>query len=186
MQVDKATKFTTTTNTPPLHLMTALFRAQNDAEDAIKALEKRGYQKEDVSVVMSDETRKRFATQTKGSPSGSAKAAEGAAVGSVVGGAAGAIIAGILVVAAPILIPGLGLLVAGPIVAALAGVGAGGITGGLIGSLVGVGIPESHAKIYELGIREGGVLISVQPRTQEDATAIAADWTKSHAERAMA
>ncbi len=165
-------------------LMTALFRAQSDAESAIHALQKRGYQKEDISVMMSDETRRRFAAETKGGPSTAAKMSEGATMGSVVGGAAGAILAGILVVAAPIVIPGLGLLVAGPLVAALAGAGAGGLAGGLLGSLIGVGIPEAHAKVFELGIREGGVLISVQPRTVDDAVAIEADWTRCHAERA--
>ncbi|MBL8682488.1 MAG: hypothetical protein JNK05_25195 [Myxococcales bacterium] len=188
MELDKndpksvsATHPTTQTNQP---LMTALFRAQRDAENAIQALEKRGYQKEDISVMMSDETRRRFAAESKSSPTVGAKMAEGATFGSVVGGAAGAILAGILVVAAPIVIPGLGLLVAGPLVAALAGAGAGGLAGGLLGSLVAVGIPEAHAKVYELGIREGGVLITVQPRTAEDTVAIEADWTRCHAERA--
>lgn len=46
-------------------------------------------------------------------------------------------------------VPGIGPLVAaGPIVAALAGIGAGGATGGLIGALVGSGIPEVEAKRY--------------------------------------
>ncbi len=59
-------------------------------------------------------------------------------------------------------IPGLGpLIAAGPIVATLADVGAGGTLGGLVGALVGAGIPEYEAKRYEGHVKNGGVLLSV-------------------------
>jgi hypothetical protein len=57
---------------------------------------------------------------------------------------------------------------AGPIVAALAGLGAVGALGGIIGALAGMGIPEYEARRYEGRIREGGVLLSVHCDT--------ADW----------
>src|SRR6202008_3937799 len=59
-------------------------------------------------------------------------------------------------------IPGLGpFIAAGPIVAALAGVGAGSVLGGVTGALIGLGIPEYEAKRYEGRIRKGGILLSV-------------------------
>ena len=59
-------------------------------------------------------------------------------------------------------IPGLGPFVAaGPIMAALAGVGVGGALGGVTGALVGLGIPEYEAKRYEGRIKDGGILLSV-------------------------
>jgi hypothetical protein len=45
--------------------------------------------------------------------------------------------------------------------AALAGVGSGGVLGGLIGALAGMGIPEFEAKRYEGRIKDGGILLSV-------------------------
>jgi hypothetical protein len=61
-----------------------------------------------------------------------------------VGGALG-LLAGIGALA----IPGVGpLIAAGPIMAALAGLGVGGAVGGLVGALVGMGIPEYEAKRY--------------------------------------
>ena len=61
-----------------------------------------------------------------------------------------------------IAIPGVGpFIAAGPIMAALAGVGVGGAVGGLAGALVGMGIPEYEAKRYEGRIKKGGFLISV-------------------------
>jgi hypothetical protein len=59
-------------------------------------------------------------------------------------------------------LPGINLVIAGPIAAALAGAGAGGATGGLIGALIGAGIPEYRAKVYEAGIKGGGILIGVE------------------------
>ena len=59
-------------------------------------------------------------------------------------------------------IPGLGIFIAaGPIVAALAGAGAGGAVGTLTGSLIGLGIPEYEAKRYESYVNKGGMLLAV-------------------------
>ncbi len=51
----------------------------------------------------------------------------------------------------------------------MAGAGAGGLTGGLVGALVGSGIPEEHAAEYENDIKEGGIVMGVKPRNDEDA-----------------
>jgi hypothetical protein len=45
--------------------------------------------------------------------------------------------------------------------AAMAGVGAGGLVGGIAGALIGMGIPEYEANRYEGRIKEGGILLSV-------------------------
>lgn len=66
-------------------------------------------------------------------------------------------------------IPGLGLIITGPLAAGLAG--AGGITGGLIGALAGSGIPEDKAKVYESGVnKDGHIVLGVHPRN-DDVTA---------------
>jgi hypothetical protein len=48
----------------------------------------------------------------------------------------------------------------------MAGAGAGGAAGGLIGALIGRGIPEERAKRYETGLREGGIVMGVTPRSE--------------------
>ena len=88
------------------------------------------------------------------------KAPEGAATGATIGGVLGAIAAG-LVAAGLIVVPGVSLVVAGPIVATLAGLGAGAAAGGLTGALVGLGIPEHEAKFYNEEIERGGILVGV-------------------------
>ncbi|MGH9942066.1 MAG: hypothetical protein ACRD9R_06870, partial [Pyrinomonadaceae bacterium] len=52
---------------------------------------------------------------------------------------------------------------------ALAGAGAGGAAGGLIGALVGAGIPEHRAKVYDAGLRAGGILIGIESKSDEEA-----------------
>jgi uncharacterized protein YcfJ len=64
----------------------------------------------------------------------------------------------------------------------LAGGGAGALTGGLVGALIGHGIPEEHAKRYEQGIREGGIVMGVQPRNEEDADYFENNWRENRGE----
>jgi hypothetical protein len=122
-----------------------LFNDRESAERAYSSLNSRGYTTDDVNLMMSDETRNRhFGEGTVDTELGS-KALEGAGVGSAIGGTLGAIIGGIAAIGTNLVLPGIGLVVAGPLAAALAGAGAGGLTGGLVGALVGSGIPEEHA-----------------------------------------
>lgn len=95
---------------------------------------------------------------------------------------AGAIIGAVAAVGTAIAIPGLGLVIAGPIVAALAGAGAGGATGGLIGALIGWGIPEETVKRYESGIKEGGIVLGFQPRTAAEANEVEKIWNNHSGE----
>ncbi|HSN60419.1 MAG TPA: hypothetical protein VLR49_05770, partial [Ferruginibacter sp.] len=81
-----------------------------------------------------------------------------------------------------VVIPGLGILIAGPIAAGLAGAGAGGIAGGVIGAMIGSGIPEARAKLYESGIKEGNVVISVTPKNDEDAAYLENNWKSNRGE----
>jgi hypothetical protein len=167
-------------------MVTGLFRDRANAERAYGYLGSRGYGPADVDVIMSDETRRKYfgdTTTTKKivETEPGTKALEGAGVGAGVGVVAGGALAA-LAAAATVLIPGVGLVVAGPIAAALAGAGAGGLTGGLIGGLIGYGIPEERARIYESGLKEGGIVLAVKPRSDDDADYFAREWKNTHGE----
>jgi uncharacterized protein YjbJ (UPF0337 family) len=163
-------------------LVTGLYNRPEDAQRAYSDLTTRhGYKPDDVSVLMSDDTRKRYFdadTRLEGAaPEGEgSKALEGMGVGSALGGTLGAIIGGIAAIGTNVLFPGLGLVVAGPLAAALAGAGAGGATGGLLGALVGAGIPEERAVEYERGLNEGGIVLGTHARDEEHAAQLERDY----------
>lgn len=164
-------------------MVTGLFRDRESAEQAYQSLGSRGYGKDDVNLLMSDETRRRHFVQEEGrrdTELGS-KALEGAGAGAAIGGAVGGILAAVAAVAT-VAIPGVGLLVAGPIAAALVGAGAGGAAGGIIGALIGAGIPEDRATRYETGLREGGIVMGVTPRSDADAEYLEGEWRRHRGE----
>ncbi len=160
-------------------LVTGLFKDRDSAERAYRSVSDKGYGANDVNIVMSDDTRKRhFAGDTTTTELGN-KAAKGAGVGGAVGGTIGAIAAAVAAVGTSLVIPGLGLVVAGPLAAALAGGGAGAAGGGLIGALVGWNIPEERVEHYEAGIKQGGILMGVKPRSDTDAAHFEEEWKRS-------
>ncbi len=157
------------------YLATRMFKDRISAERAYEELVARGYSPKDVNVVMTEEGRKRHFGEGAPATELGNKALEGAGVGGGIGAVAGGALAAI-VVAATVAIPGLGLIVAGPIAAALAGAGAGAVAGGTIGALVGAGIPEERVKEYESGLKDGGIVMGVRPRTPEDRAYFDAEW----------
>lgn len=136
-------------------LVTGIFQSRESAELASEELIRAGFAPEDISLLVSETTHGReFAVKQ------STKAPEGAATGAAVGGVLGAVAAGLAAVAT-ISVPPISLLAAGPLVAALTGLGAGAATGGLIGGLTGLGIPEHEAKFYDGELQKGGILLGV-------------------------
>lgn len=158
-------------------MLTGLFNDCDSAEYAYKSAMERGYGKDDINVIMSDETRHRhFHGDADERSEFGTKAADGAGIGGAIGGTVGAILAAVAAVGTTLAIPGLGLVIAGPVAAALAGAGAGAATGGLIGALVGAGIPEERVTHYEEGIKHGGIVVGVSPRNDDDASYLEDTW----------
>lgn len=158
--------------------ITGVFHDKDDAEKAYNSLIERGYSRDDISVLMSDDTRKANYADVDADDRSDLgnKSMEGAGVGSAIGGTAGAIIGAIAAIGTAIALPGLGLVIAGPIAAGLAGAGAGGLTGGIIGALVGSGIPEERAAVYKESLEKGGIVVGVKARNHEEGTAISNEW----------
>jgi hypothetical protein len=75
----------------------------------------------------------------------------------------GASIGGVLGAAATGLIPGVGpVIAAGALAGIIGGAAAGGVAGGVIGTLMGIGVPEDEARIYEEEFNAGRPIITVQ------------------------
>jgi hypothetical protein len=159
-------------------IMTAIFRDRDAAERAYGALTDRGYTSKDVNLLMSNETRERCFPRTERTTTElGSKASEGAGIGAVAGGGLGALLAGMA--ASGIAVPLLPIIALGPLAAALAGAGTGGAVGAVIGALIGAGIPEERAKLYDEGIKEGGIVLGVTPVRDEDTDYLEGEWTKA-------
>jgi hypothetical protein len=110
-------------------LVTGLFPDRDSAEAAYSAAHGRGYSKDDLNVVMSDETReKHFSGTTAGKETELGNKAAG---------------------------------------------------GGLVGALVGMNIPEERVKESEQGVKQGGILMGVHARNDDDAAHFEDQWRTS-------
>jgi hypothetical protein len=72
-------------------LLTGTFRDRESAEQAYNSLTSRGYTKDDINVIMSDDTRKRHFSETTVTTDLGTKVTAGGLTGATVGGTVGAI-----------------------------------------------------------------------------------------------
>ena len=137
-----------------------IYSTRDGAESAVDALRRAGFSSADISVLLPEDASSNGEERIAGEHSTKAPqgAKAGAGSGAVVGGALGWL-AGM----GALIIPGLGpFLAAGPLVTTLIGAGVGGAIGGFAGALIGLGIPEEEAKLYEARMQKGGILVAVQ------------------------
>ncbi len=155
-----------------------LFNSETTADSAYQNALDRGYKPEEINVLMSEETKTKYAGSQVAQVETGNKSVQGLAVGGAVGGTVLGAIGAIIAVSSNIVIPGLGLVLIGPLAAGLVGAGAGSIAGGILGALIGAGIPEEQAKVYEDGIKKGGTVILVPSKGEED-NLLLEDWKKN-------
>jgi len=133
-----------------------IYTNRTQLEAGVDELRRQNFRHEDISVLMpQNDSNKELATEKN------SKAPEGATTGGATGAVVGGGLGWLLGIGA-LAIPGLGpFIAAGPIMAALAGLGVGAAVGGAAGGLIGMGMPVYEAKRYEGRIKEGGMLMSV-------------------------
>ena len=141
-----------------------IYSTRSAVENAVSSLINAGFTDADISILLPESLSgaKDMGTEK------ATKAPEGTAVGVTTGGVIGGTL-GLLAGIGALAIPGIGpLIAAGPIVAALAGLGVGGTVGGLTGALIGLGMTEFEAKRYEGRMNKGGILLSVHCDTSDE------------------
>lgn len=175
-------------------IIVAIFEERAEAEDAIRDLKSAGFTNDQIGVATQDrpvirdparsEATAAPAEQTSSSrDNGDAKngagakngdeTASGLAEGAATGALTGGVIGGLVGLISSLLIPGVGPLVIGGVLASsLLGMGVGAATGGLIGALVGMGVPEEDAKYFDAGLREGRTMVTVNNTNQAPDQAI--------------
>lgn len=132
------------------------------AEEAVRSLREKGFNENEISIVAKDEEKKK-----EGREGDLSYSDQNLADGSVTGGALGGV-AGLLMGAGALLIPGVGpIIAAGPLAGALTGV----VTGGIAGGLIDFGIPEERGKHYEERVKQGDILVAIKTNENKVDTA---------------
>lgn len=137
--------------------LVAAFEDRLEAEKAVDDLEQAGFRNDEIGFALrgSDVGRGGMITDEQG-----AKDAKGALTGAVTGGMVG----GVLGAAAALLIPGVGPVVAGGVLASFfGGAIAGTAVGGILGAMTGLGVSEEEAKFYEKEFQSGRAIVAVKP-----------------------
>ena len=142
----------------------AVFPDHDSAERAVKLLSEEGFPMSNLSIVGRD-------FQLSEKPIGFATPGEFMKEGAVTGAWVGGLF-GMLVGAAFLVVPGVGPMVAaGPLVAAmiggLEGALAGAAFGALGGALVGWGVPNDQALLYEIEVKAGKFLLIARGTPEE-------------------
>lgn len=131
-----------------------IFIDRAQAGRAIRELKDAGLTDKQIGVAMLNRDEQRHLIEDTGSTT-----AEAAATGAISGG----IVGGLIGLLGSLLIPGVGPIVVGGVLAStLTGAGIGAAAGGIIGALMGLGVPEADARHFETGLRSGAVLVTVQ------------------------
>ena len=148
-----------------------VFTSRRDAETALNQLRESGFPMDNVNVVSKHADRNDNIAGADVKKNVGNKADEGAAAGALTGGAIGGI-GGLLVGLGALAIPGVGpVMLAGAtataIATALSGGAIGAAAGGLVGALVGLGIPEERAKVYNDRLSRGDYLVFVDGTDDE-------------------
>ena len=154
-------------------LLTGLFRQHDNAGKAYNAALKRGYQKDEINILMSAETKQKHSYQRKHPElSTEGEVIEGAGVGGALGVTTGAITGALMALGTFVVISGIGLTVSGPIAVWLSGAAA----GGLVGALINMGISANHAEQFKKELTGGAILIILTPHSEQDRKDLQMEW----------
>ena len=143
-------------NAPTQRAIVGVFDDRRAAERAIEALGNAGFNHDHIGFVIrgADDVRGGMIVDAEGTKDG-----KGAVTGAITGGMLG----GVLAAAVAVLIPGVGPVVAGGVLAAFfGGAIAGTAVGGIFGAMTGLGISEDEARYYEQEFQSGRAIVAVR------------------------
>ncbi len=140
-----------------------IFPARRNAELGLREIKNYGFPMENVLLIVRNAEEEQKISGVDVQNYTSNKADEGAATGAIAGSVLGST-SGLLIGLSSVAIPGIGAIVlagveATAIATTLAGGAIGAATGSLTGGLIGLGIPEERAKIYNERVSKGEYLI---------------------------
>jgi len=158
--------------TVDLPVRVGVFENVADAERAVAGLLSRGFRREQLSVICSDEYKERLFPGISHPPIPGSNTPTGI----LTGGAVGAVLGGIALAASAVITGGASLLTAGPLLVA-----GGAIAGSFTGAMATRGFEPEVANYYDQAVRGGDILVGVEDEA-EGAQARLADAERIFAE----
>ncbi|MBD1905773.1 general stress protein [Funiculus sociatus GB2-A5] len=143
-----------------------VFSSPQSAEYALNELKTSGFSMSQISIVARDRNGRDEIAGVDVRDNAGNQTGSGATAGALAGGAVGGFV-GLLGALSALTIPGIGPVVAGGALAsilgdALIGGAVGAATGGIVGALMGLGIPEEQAQVYNHRLSQGDYLVIVE------------------------
>jgi hypothetical protein len=132
-----------------------VFATLQGAEQAVRGLLDAGFNKDQITVICSDETKEKHFKDFEHQESAGSNTPAAAATGGAIGATLGAAATGAVGVATG----GLPLLVAGGI-----GLMAGAVWGGFLGAMMTRGMEKEAADYYDQAVQRGKLLVAVEER----------------------
>jgi len=140
-------------------VVVGIFPSRTEAERAIDDLKQAGFEKDDIGFAIRGSEPGGMITD-----SALTKDSSGAEKGIITGGLAGGIIGAL----AALTIPGAGPVLAAGVLTTALGFGAAGMaTGGILGAMMGLGVSEEEAKVYESEFYAGRAILTVHAGRRE-------------------
>jgi len=133
-------------------VVVGIFEDRYQAEQAVDELEQAGFSHHDVGFAIRGQVEGGMITDALGTKDGH---------GAVTGAAAGAVAGGVLGALASLVIPPLGpVLIGGMLATALGFAGAGAAVGGIMGAMTGLGVSQEEALYYEEEFKSGKAIVT--------------------------
>jgi hypothetical protein len=154
------------------YIVYAVVQNRSDLEQIVHELQRLGISSSDISFLSHaqefPELKNKLDQKRNWRTEIHTKAPEGATAGAATGGIIGGLL-GLMAGFGVLIIPGLAPLVAaGPLLAALSGIGAGGTVGSVLGALIGTNLPEHDAAFFEKRLKEGAILLTLHIHSDEN------------------
>ena len=152
-----------------------VFGDRGEAERVIAELRDAGFAEGDIGYAI------RGSGAAESSEGHDLTAPESAAGSAATGALTGGLLGGLIGAAAALIVPGIGPVLAGGILAsALGGAAVGAAAGGVLGGLVGLGVPEEEAAFYEGEFQAGRAVVTVRA---DDRAEVAREIMRRHGVR---
>lgn len=153
---------------PNEEIIYALFDDAATVEKTYRELLTAGIDVDDISLLMNEDTHDRDFKALDRTRTG-----RGATAGTILGGTLGGVVGGLAALGTAL--SGVGLIVAGPMLALAA-------AGGLIGGLIGHGMPAEEVERLKNALHEGRAMIAVHVHRPEDKRAARRVFKLEHGE----